>query len=66
MTGLREPIPGWIDNVNGAVGVAVATGTGVLRAMWVDPSKNGDMIPVDVVSNALIAIPWREARKSNM
>lgn len=66
MTSLKEPIPGWVDNMNGAVGVAVATGKGVLRAMWVDPSKKGDMIPVDVVTNATIAIPWREGRKSNM
>lgn len=66
ISAFKEPFPGWVDSVNGCIGVAIATGKGVLRTMLVDPKKQGDLIPVDIVCNALIAIPWSRAEKNKL
>ncbi len=60
-----EPVPGYIDNLNGAGGIAVTTGKGLLHSMPAHANKNGDLVPVDVVCNSLIAIPWAEIKKNN-
>lgn len=66
ISAFKEPFPGWVDTVNGCIGVAIVTGKGVLRTMLVDPKKQGDLIPVDIVCNALIAIPWSRAEKNKL
>lgn len=50
----REPVRGWIDNVYGPTGITVGIGTGVLHTYYVNPENITDMIPVDIVVNALI------------
>lgn len=59
----REPIPGWVENLNGPTGVLGATGKGVLRTMWCSGDKVADFIPVDVCINLLVAVAWRIATK---
>lgn len=54
----REPLPGWVDNFNGPQGFIVATGKGVLRTMIVKSNIAADMVPVDAVSNMLVATGW--------
>lgn len=44
----NDPIPGWVDSLNGIVGVFYAAGKGVLRSMLSDPDVTIDFIPVDV------------------
>lgn len=63
---IDEPFPGWVDNPNGVTGVALSGGKGVLRTLLVDPLKKADIISVDSVCNALIAIPWKEYRNDDM
>lgn len=59
----REPIPGWIDNINGPTGLVLASGKGVLRTMYVDTKCCADLIPVDTVINLMISVAWFTAVK---
>lgn len=51
-----EPLPGWVDSLNGSVGLVYAAAKGVLRSMLVDPAGMFENIPVDTAINALILI----------
>ncbi|KAL8568138.1 hypothetical protein ACOMHN_027661 [Nucella lapillus] len=54
----EEPLPGWVDNLNGPTGLLVAIGKGLLRCMCGNFHCTADLIPVDIVTNAIIAIAW--------
>ncbi|XP_044260931.1 fatty acyl-CoA reductase 1-like [Tribolium madens] len=56
----REPIPGWVDNLNGPTGLLVGAGKGVIRSMHCDPSLEANMVPVDSAINSLLLIGWKE------
>lgn len=56
-----EPIPGWVDNINGPAGFLFGVGMGVLRVCKVDPKCTTDMVPVDLVVNSMIAISYKTA-----
>lgn len=51
-----EPFPGWVDSLNGPIGIMYAAGKGVLRSMIVDPAGMFEMIPVDTAIAGLIVI----------
>lgn len=51
----KEPVRAWIDNVYGPTGLIVGAGTGVLHTYFGDSNMITDMIPVDLVVNALIS-----------
>lgn len=57
----REPLPGWVDNINGPTGLVLAVGKGVMRTMLYDESAAADLIPVDTVINLMIATAWHTA-----
>lgn len=59
----REPVRGWIDNVYGPTGLIVGAGTGVLHTYFGNPNVTTDMIPVDMVVNALICSTKETATK---
>ncbi|KAH7724479.1 male sterility protein [Aphelenchoides avenae] len=50
----KEPLPGWTDNFNGPTGLIAAVGKGLLTNMCGSVKSKADIIPVDIVSNALI------------
>ena len=50
-----EPVPGWVDVVSAAGAVYIAVGMGVVKFLPGSPQNVGDVIPVDYVSNAIIA-----------
>jgi len=58
---LKEPIPGWVDNLNGATGTISAVGKGFLRIMKIDKTCISDIIPVDYPINLMIAVAWYTA-----
>lgn len=60
---LREPAPGWVDSLNGPIGVLVAAGKGVLRSMLVEPDNHAEVIPVDIAINGMISLAWSKATK---
>lgn len=61
----KEPIKGWVDNLNGPTGLILAIGKGLLRTMHVKGKVVADMIPVDVVVNTMIATSFYTAKKYN-
>lgn len=54
---INDPVPGWIDNYNGVIGIIVAVGKGILRTLLVPGHKN-DLVPVDLVSNCILVGVW--------
>ncbi|XP_025206497.1 fatty acyl-CoA reductase wat-like [Melanaphis sacchari] len=57
----REPVRGWIDNVYGPTGLVVGAGSGVLHTYYLNSSIVTDVIPVDIVVNALISATHKTA-----
>ncbi|XP_026465065.1 fatty acyl-CoA reductase 1-like [Ctenocephalides felis] len=56
----KEPLPGWADNLNGPVGLSLATGKGFLRVMQADPNHILDNMPVDLVVNGMMTASWKK------
>lgn len=61
----KDPLPGWIDNINGPTGLMVAVGKGLLRTMHVLPKCRAEVIPVDIVVNTMIASTYYASKSSN-
>lgn len=57
----REPIPGWVENLNGPTGLLVGAGKGVIRSMHCHPEFSADIMPCDIAINAIIILAWRVA-----
>ncbi|XP_055849110.1 putative fatty acyl-CoA reductase CG5065 [Episyrphus balteatus] len=60
----KEPVPGWIQGVNGPTGLMIAAARGVLRSMHCNPDFPATIIPVDTAINALIAAAWDYGNRS--
>lgn len=60
---VAEPVPGWLDNFNGPIGMLVACGIGVLRTNLADPDVVLDFIPVDVTVQGLILAAYKVGQK---
>lgn len=58
----EEPLPGWVDNLNGLSGVMLGVAMGVLRVGRVDPNCIAEMVPVDLVVNSMIAVAYHTAK----
>lgn len=57
--GWKEPMPGWVDNLNGPVGIMIGAGKGVIRTMLCNKEYNAEVIPVDFAINGLLTIAWK-------
>ncbi|XP_046837366.1 fatty acyl-CoA reductase wat-like [Vespa crabro] len=54
----REPFPGWIDNMNGPVGIIAGILMGLMRTHYCDGSLKINLVPEDLTINGLIASAW--------
>ncbi|XP_055948259.1 fatty acyl-CoA reductase 1-like [Argiope bruennichi] len=54
----KEPMPGWVDGVNGPSTFIIMTGKGLLRTMLVYKGSVVDWMPVDMVANLLLTAAW--------
>ncbi|KAJ6639260.1 putative fatty acyl-CoA reductase [Pseudolycoriella hygida] len=63
ISALEEPIPGWIDNFNGPVGLLIACALGILRTTHGDPDIVSDFTPVDTSIKAMIVAAWKRGTK---
>ena len=52
-------MPGWVDNLNGPVGIMIGAGKGVIRTMLCNPDYNAEVIPCDIAINGLLTIAWK-------
>jgi len=59
---VAEPLPGWVDNMNGPTGVLIGAGKGVIRSMICNGELKSEVIPVDIAINGLILIPYHNSR----
>ena len=57
----KEPIPGWVDNLNGPTGLLAGAGKGILRSMFCNRDMIADLIPVDIAINLMITVGWQTA-----
>lgn len=57
-----DPEPGWVDNVNGPMGLGVLASLGILRNIDWNYWGTCDFIPVDFVVNTMLAVAERTAR----
>lgn len=65
LSSFREPVAGWVDNLNGPTGIIVAAGKGVFRTMLCHEDKVADLVPVDIVINLMICAAWKTAKCEN-
>lgn len=54
----KEPMPGWVDNLNGPIGLMVGAGKGVIRSMHCYGYYHAEVIPVDIAINSIIVIGY--------
>ncbi|XP_077263221.1 fatty acyl-CoA reductase 1-like [Temnothorax americanus] len=59
MPTLEEPVPGWIDNVYGPIGLYVGGGKGVIRVACCNKNVTENSVPADFVIKAIIAVSWK-------
>lgn len=53
---LSEPAPGWLDGLRMADPLIVAIGKGRLRSLPLNPNVSLDLVPADMVVNAIVAL----------
>ncbi|XP_026754093.3 fatty acyl-CoA reductase wat-like [Galleria mellonella] len=60
-----EPSPGWLDksNVFGASGILLGLGLGIIHVVLADRDIKIDLIPVDMVTNSIIAAGWKTSTR---
>ncbi|XP_045529419.1 fatty acyl-CoA reductase 1-like [Pieris brassicae] len=63
ISAVEEPVPGWIENFNGPIGLLMASGKGILRSVYSDPELAADYIPVDMAIKMFIAGAWLRGTK---
>ncbi|XP_015178305.1 PREDICTED: putative fatty acyl-CoA reductase CG5065 [Polistes dominula] len=61
---IDDPIPGWIDNFNGPVGLMVAGGKGLLNGAYFNSDKVMDYIPVDLAVKVFILAIYTRGQKT--
>uniref|UniRef100_A0A1A9Z4Q0 Fatty acyl-CoA reductase n=1 Tax=Glossina pallidipes TaxID=7398 RepID=A0A1A9Z4Q0_GLOPL len=59
VSSIFEPVPGWIDNFNGPIGLLIACGLGILRTSHANPNVRADIVPVDVCVQGLILAGYK-------
>jgi len=58
----KEPVPGWVDNLNGPTGLFLIAGIGVMRTAVIHEDLLVDGVPVDTCANLIIAAGWKTDR----
>ncbi|XP_018377255.1 PREDICTED: fatty acyl-CoA reductase 1-like [Trachymyrmex cornetzi] len=56
---IDEPIPGWIDNLYGPMGIFVGGAKGILRVGYLNKTTGQDFVPVDIVTKAVLVVIWK-------
>ena len=57
----KDPLPGWVENLNGPTGLLVGAGKGVIRSMHCKADYLADIMPCDIAINAIIILAWKVA-----
>jgi fatty acyl-CoA reductase len=63
---VKEPLIGWVDTLSAAGGLSLAGGTGVLEIVYAEEHNVTDIMPVDYVTNAIVASTALKAGKPGL
>ncbi|KAM7299711.1 putative acyl-CoA reductase [Ixodes scapularis] len=58
----KEPFPGWVEGLSGGNGVIASALTGLVSTVLADKTAAMEIVPVDVVTNALIVAACQASR----
>ncbi|XP_055383701.1 fatty acyl-CoA reductase 1-like [Condylostylus longicornis] len=58
----HDPLPGWVESLNGFNGFIVVAGFGILKVVPGNQDLPRCVVPADIVSNGLIIIGWQIAK----
>lgn len=56
---IEDPVPGWLDNFNGPVGIMVGGGKGILRVVRLEPNVAADFLPIDLAIKVMLTAAWK-------
>jgi fatty acyl-CoA reductase len=59
---LNDPIPGWIDNFNGPIGLLIGGGKGIVRVTLGNPNTVMDYMPVDIAIKIMCVAAWEKGK----
>ncbi|KAK2719282.1 hypothetical protein QYM36_004931, partial [Artemia franciscana] len=54
----KEPVPGWVDTINGPTGLFAGSAAGIFRTMYCHTQMTVDMIPGEFPVNLMVASAW--------
>ncbi|XP_044738562.1 fatty acyl-CoA reductase 1-like [Chrysoperla carnea] len=57
----KEPMPGWVDNYNGPMGLLTGIMAGVIHAVYANGDTKVDWVPVDIAIKGMITSAWYKA-----
>ncbi|XP_052127246.1 fatty acyl-CoA reductase 1-like [Frankliniella occidentalis] len=61
---MKEPMPGWVDNLNGPMALCVGVSKGLIHTALADENSVMDMVPVDIAVNGIILAVYETMRNS--
>ncbi|XP_011179937.1 putative fatty acyl-CoA reductase CG5065 [Zeugodacus cucurbitae] len=64
VSSIIDPVPGWVDNFNGPIGMLVACGIGIFRTSYGEPNIISDFVPVDIVVRAMLIATYRKGNEN--
>lgn len=53
-----EPIRGWVDTLNGVNASVIEFGRGTIGSLYVTKDTLMDLVPLDLVCNFIVVVPW--------
>ncbi|XP_053961383.1 putative fatty acyl-CoA reductase CG5065 [Anastrepha ludens] len=59
---IKEPLPGWIEGVNGPTGLMIGAARGIIRSMHCNPEYSSTVIPVDKAINGMIVAGYKRSK----
>ena len=62
---MDEPVPGWIEGINGPTGLMIGAARGVIRSMHCNPDYASTVIPVDKAINGMIIAAYDRAQSDS-
>ncbi|XP_076162888.1 putative fatty acyl-CoA reductase CG5065 [Ptiloglossa arizonensis] len=62
---MKDPYPGWVDNVVGLTGLIRGSMKGIVRYHKCEPRAEADLVPVDYVTDTIICASWHNLTQRN-
>ncbi|KAK2727218.1 hypothetical protein QYM36_007899 [Artemia franciscana] len=54
----KEPMPGWVDSINGPTGFVAGCAAGIFRTLYCHTHMITDLIPAEYPTNLMISAAW--------